>query len=69
MENRFMDEGFVPPQNYAICPSCKEKVDLPKKISFRLRSKIMEFKCPNCGSSIEYMENSSFAHGPPYKME
>jgi transcription initiation factor IIE alpha subunit len=64
-----MDEGFIPQPDYAICPSCKEQVDLPKKASLRFRSKKKEFNCPYCGSPIEYVETSNLARGPPYSME
>ncbi len=64
-----MNDGFIPQPDYAICPSCKEKVDLPKKGGLRLRSKNRVFQCPHCGSNIEYVESANFSRGPPYSME
>jgi RNase P subunit RPR2 len=63
-----MDEQFVPELDYAICPKCKEMVDLPKKMSIRIRSKKKDFTCPHCGSNIEYVERSRLL-GPPFPLE
>jgi transcription initiation factor IIE alpha subunit len=64
-----MDEQFVPSMDYAICPHCKEKVDLPKdRTLFRLRGKKKQFVCPYCDSPIDYIESGRFI-GPPYSME
>jgi predicted RNA-binding Zn-ribbon protein involved in translation (DUF1610 family) len=63
-----MDQDFVPEMDYAICPNCKEMVDLPKKLTIRIRTKIKEFECPHCGSKIQYSERSRIL-GPPYPLE
>jgi hypothetical protein len=63
-----MDNQFIPSPDFAICPSCKEKVDLPERGKFRIKSKSKEFRCPFCDSAIEYIEPVRFL-GPPYSME
>lgn len=64
-----MVEKFVPHLNYAVCPNCKNKVDLPEnRGGFTLRSKKGEFLCPFCNATIEYIEPGKFI-GTPYSIE
>jgi uncharacterized protein YbaR (Trm112 family) len=64
-----MSEGFVPHLNYAVCPNCKNKVDIPQdREMFRMRSKKGELLCPFCNATIEYIEPGKLT-GSPYSIE
>ena len=68
-EDRFVNEEFIPWPDYAICPNCNEKIDLPKDWNiFRHRSKKEELLCPNCNTFIDYIKPGKFI-GPPYTIE
>jgi transcription initiation factor IIE alpha subunit len=68
-KDQFINNEFIPWPDYAICPNCKEKVDLPKDWNvFRLRSKKKQFTCPNCEAQIDYIDPGKF-RGPPFSTE
>ncbi len=64
-ENQFVNQEFIPWPDYAICPNCNEKVDIPKdRKLFRLRSEEKQFLCPYCNEPIKHIELGKF-RGPP----
>ncbi len=64
-----MEEEFIPWPGYAICPKCKNKVDVPKSWKiFDIKPKMKTINCPNCNTKINYIKPNKPTN-PPYSIE
>jgi len=58
-----MKDEFIPWPDYAICPNCKKKVNLPKNWELNLKPSKRVIECPNCKTPINYIKPGVL--GPP----
>jgi uncharacterized protein YbaR (Trm112 family) len=60
-----MNEEFIPWPDYAVCPNCKEKVQVPKSWRiFSIKPKMDSIVCPNCNTQINYIKPSKIFEPP-----
>ncbi len=58
-----MSEKFIPWPDYAICPNCGEKVDVPKRRrSLKMSGEHRSITCPECNTPITYVEPGLFGN-------
>ncbi|WP_455392582.1 hypothetical protein [[Eubacterium] cellulosolvens] len=64
-----MEEKFIPWPDYAVCPKCKTKVDVPKTWRiFGKTPKMDTITCPNCKTIINYVVPKGMRDSP-YSVE
>lgn len=52
----FMTQKIIPWPDYAVCPKCKIKVDVPKTSRiFKIQPEMKTITCPNCQTKINYI--------------